>query len=85
MISSYLEYVACYVHEKNIPDQQIQELQQVFWQMQKEPLPKTWEEFESRAILYHVMMDLEEFLFVKQRFTDNNKERFESFLSSSDL
>ncbi len=85
MISSYLEYVACYVHEKNIPDQQIQELQQVFWQMQKEPLPKTWEEFESRAILYHVMMDLEEFLFVKQRFTDNNKERFENFLSSSDL
>ena len=53
--------------------------------MQKEPLPKTWEEFESRAILYHVMMDLEEFLFVKQRFTDNNKERFENFLSSSDL
>lgn len=85
MISSYLRYAANYVHEKNIPDQQIRELRQVFRQMQQEPLPKTWEEFESCAILYHVMMDLEEFLFVKQRFTDNNKERFENFLSSSDL
>lgn len=70
LISSYLGYVAYYVHEKNIPDQQIKELERVFRRMEEEPLPKTREEFESRAILYHVMMDLEEFLFVKQRFAD---------------
>lgn len=75
-ISSYLEYVARYVHEKNIPDQQIQELERVFRQMEREPLPKTREEFESRAILYHVLMDLEEFLFVKQRFADANQAYF---------
>lgn len=70
VISSYLGHIAHYVHEKNLPEQQIRELEQVFQHMEEEPLPKTREEFESRAILYHVLMDLEEFLFVKQRFAD---------------
>lgn len=33
-------------------------------------LPKTREEFESRAMLYHILMDLEEFLVFKRRFVD---------------
>lgn len=36
--------------------------------MKKEPLPVTREEFESRALLYHILMDLEEFLIEKKRF-----------------
>ena len=48
--------------------EQLEKLGQVFEQMKREPLPVTREEFENRAILYHVLMDLEEFLFVKQRF-----------------
>ena len=28
------------------------------------------EEFESRAMLYHILMDLEEFLVFKRRFVD---------------
>lgn len=47
-----------------------EELQQVFDQMKQQPLPKDREEFESRAILYHVLLDLEDFLLAKQRFTD---------------
>ena len=42
----------------------------VFDQMKLQPLPKDREEFESRAILYHVLLDLEDFLLAKQRFTD---------------
>lgn len=38
--------------------------------MKQQPLPKDREEFESRAILYHVLLDLEDFLLAKQRFTD---------------
>lgn len=71
VVSQYLEYLAQYVHEENIPDKQIEKLQQVFGQMKLEELPKDREEFENRAILYHVLMDLEEFLFVKQRFVEN--------------
>lgn len=71
-VSRYLEYLAIYVHEKNVPDQQMEDLQQVFEHMKQEPLPKTREEFENRAILYHVLMELEEFLLVKKRFQEMN-------------
>lgn len=68
IISDYLRYLAPYVHEKNIPDRQSADLQQVFDQMKQQPLPESRDEFESRAILYHVLLDLEDFLFVKKRF-----------------
>lgn len=70
IISEYLRYLVPYVHEKNIPDRQREDLQRVFDQMKQQPLPKGREEFESRAILYHVLLDLEDFLFVKKRFVD---------------
>lgn len=70
IISDYLRYLAPYVHEKNIPDRQSTDLQQVFDQMKQQPLPESRDEFESRAILYHVLLDLEDFLFVKKRFAD---------------
>lgn len=70
IISAYLGYLAEYVHETNIPDRQRKDLQQVFNQMKQQPLPGSREEFESRAILYHVLLDLEDFLFAKQKFAD---------------
>ena len=70
IISDYLRYLVPYVHEKNIPDRQSADLQQVFDQMKQQPLPESRDEFESRAILYHVLLDLEDFLFVKKRFAD---------------
>ena len=70
IISEYLRYLAKYVHEKNIPDRQREELQHIFDQMKQQPLPEEREEFESRAILYHVLLDLEDFLLAKQKFAD---------------
>ncbi|MBS6397028.1 MAG: hypothetical protein KH452_07750 [Clostridiales bacterium] len=75
IISAYLEYLAHYVHEENIPDAQIEKLQQVMEKMKADTLPRTREEFENRAILYHVLMDLEEFLFVKRRFLEQSVPR----------
>lgn len=75
MVSRYLKYLAQYVHEENIPDEQMEKLQQIMDQMKTEALPKTREEFENRAVLYHVLMDLEEFLFIKQRFLETNMPR----------
>lgn len=74
-VGRYLEYLAAYVHEETVPGAQIEKLGQVFEQMKTEPLPVTREEFENRAILYHVLMDLEEFLFVKQRFSESAIKR----------
>ena len=74
-VSRYLDYVADYVHEETVPGEQLEKLGQVFEQMKREPLPVTREELENRAILYHVLMDLEEFLFVKQRFSQSGLKR----------
>jgi len=39
--------------------------------MRQEPLPETRKEFESRAILFHILMDLSAFVQCKQRFIDD--------------
>ena len=40
--------------------------------MNLEALPRTREEFENRAILFHVLMDLREFLEMKQHFLETH-------------
>lgn len=72
-VSEYLEYLAGYVHEKNVPEEQIEKLGQVFEHMEQEELPRSRKEFENRATLYHVLVDLEEFLLVKRRFLEKNR------------
>lgn len=77
IISDYITYLTPYVKEMNIPVRQIEKLQDIFEKMREEPLPVTREEFESRAMLYHILMDLEEFLIFKKRFVDLlNEEHF---------
>ena len=67
--------MADYVVEMNIPDQQIEKLEEISEQMKQEELPKTREEFEGRALLYHILMDLEEFLVYKKRFVSGLDEK----------
>ncbi len=40
----------------------------ILWDMKQSPLPATREEFESRALLYAVLLRLEDFLQVKRQF-----------------
>lgn len=68
IIAEYLLYVADYVVEINSPEKQLNRLHEIFADMKREELPKTREEFESRAMLYHILMDMEEFLLYKKRF-----------------
>lgn len=75
IIAGYVSYLKEYVVEMNDPRKQIQRLKQIFEDMKLEELPKTREEFESRAILYHILMDLEEFLIFKRRFVDSLDDR----------
>ena len=46
---------------------------ELFKQMENEPLPETRVEFESRACLYHVLMDLEDFLLIKKRYLEEEE------------
>lgn len=83
-ISDFLEHLADYVHAEDVPGEQLRKLQMVFDHMKQEPMPVTREEFENRAILYHVLMDLEEFLFVKQRFAKREFPRPEELTEKAD-
>lgn len=71
VISDYILYMSNYVIELNEPTAQLEKLEEIFSEMKEEPLPETRDEFESRAILYHVLMDLEEFLVFKKRFVNS--------------
>lgn len=71
VVAEYLQYLTNYVTETNIPDPQIEKLKAIFADMRKEELPETMEEFENRAMLYHILMDIEDFLFCKARFVES--------------
>lgn len=68
VIAEYIMYLSEYVIEINHPTQQISRLNEIFADMRKEELPKTRDEFENRAMLYHILMDIQDFLTYKARF-----------------
>ena len=73
-VSEYVRYLSVYVKEKNEPIEQIVKLEFLIEEMKKDELPVTREEFESRALLYHTLMDLEDFLNCKKYFVENLDE-----------
>ena len=75
VISQYISYLKDYVIERNVPSRQIEALKQIFIDMEQQLLPVTRPEFESRALLYHILMDLEEFLVYKKRFVNGLDEK----------
>jgi len=70
-VAGYVKYLADFVTEKNEPVEQMTRLELLFEEMKKEEFPVTREEFESRALLYHTLMDLEDFLNCKKQFIEN--------------
>lgn len=70
IISEYIRYLADFILERNIPDAQLEKLEEIFEEMKREALPASREEFEDRALLYHVLMDLEDFVVTKKRFVE---------------
>lgn len=75
VVAEYILYMAEFVKEMNKPQNQLDELEKIFQSMREQPLPVTREEFESRAILYHILMDLEDFLVFKRRFIESRDEQ----------
>lgn len=68
VVSEYILYLSKYVIEINQPTQQIMRLNEIFADMRNEDLPKTRDEFENRAMLYHILMDIQDFLTYKANF-----------------
>ena len=73
-------YLREYVKEINNPEELERRLQGIFEGMKQEELPKSREEFESRALLYHILMDLESFLSYKRIFVEKlDKEQMDRY------
>ena len=75
VIADYLLYLAEYVIEINHPIAQITRLKELFADMRNEEMPKTREEFEDRAMLYHILMDIQDFLMLKADFVNKLDQR----------
>ncbi len=67
-IADFMESVAASFHEKNNVEGLLAELEELKEYFRKEALPKFREEFENRAILFHIMKELEYFLMLKRNF-----------------
>lgn len=68
IVREFILFIKDRIAEENNPLAEIEKLEQIFEHMRNEPLPQSREEFENRALLYHILMDLEEFLVFKKRF-----------------
>ena len=71
IVAEYLLYLADNITEFNNPEEQLVRLKGLISHLKNEELPVTREEFESGALLYHVLMDIEDFLLYKQHFINN--------------
>lgn len=75
IVADYVRYLKQYVTEMNDPKEQIERLHQTLEDIKKEHVPQNWEEFEGKAKMYHILMDLEEFLIFKKRFVESLNEK----------
>ena len=76
IVAEFVDFVMESIGKMQELDRQLSRLYSILDQMKLQELPKSRDEFESRAILYHVLMDLEDFLLIKKRFVDNLDEQY---------
>ncbi len=73
-VSEFIYEIAVSFGESNNARELTAKLSELFLQMKDSPLPVTREEFEDRAVLYAVLMDLRYFLLLKKEFAESLTE-----------
>lgn len=74
LIADIMKDIAISFHEYNNAKELIAELSLIKERYKQEEQPITREEFENRAILYHIVNDLELFLSIKKEFAESLSE-----------
>lgn len=74
-LSGLMRSISRSFHEHNNALILLEELDGVKSQLKRQPLPITREEFEARAILYQVLLELEQFLLLKREFVEGLTEK----------
>ena len=79
-ISKFLEKMSAEFSEINDAVTLLADLDGLFEHYSEETLPKSRDEFENRALLYHILCDLKSFVTLKADFAakleDNEKNRY---------
>ncbi len=79
-VANYITILTEYITEMNDPTKQMKELELLLEDMKEQPLPENRDEFENRALLYHILRDLEDFLLFKRRFIEGiDEEQFKIY------
>jgi len=74
VVADFMDFMNESIGKMHALDLQLERLEKVLAHMKQENLPETRDEFENRAVLYHVLMELEDFLQIKKRFVDELSE-----------
>ena len=69
-IAHFVRQISASFHEHNNAVELLEGLKRVKESMRKQPLPDSREEFESRAVLYRILLELEQFLEIKKTFVE---------------
>lgn len=67
-VGAFIGKIAAAYDRKNPVGELWQQLEEVFADMETEPLPESREEFEARAVLFYILKQLQEFLNLKREF-----------------
>lgn len=73
-IASFIRHISISFGESNNARDLLKELHALLEEMKNSSLPVTREEFENRAVLYLILMDLDYFLQLKKDFSDSLSE-----------
>ncbi len=79
VIADYMFYLGEHVKEDNCPEEQMKKLKEMLEEMQGHPLPVTYDEFENKAILYHILNQLEAVIEHKTSFIESLDEQQKKF------
>ena len=67
-VAAFFEEIETQYHRENDVEELLVTLKKMFADMKLEQLPQNREEFEARALLFYTLMQLDEFLTLKNRF-----------------
>ncbi len=75
VVAEVIDYIGECIGKMNALDLQFEKLEATLAHFKTQPLPVTRDEFENRAVLYHVLMDIDDFLLIKKNFVDELDEK----------
>ncbi len=67
-VADFMRHISESFHEYNNAEELLKELDERKAVIRRDPLPQNREEFERRAVLFQVMVELEQFLTLKAEF-----------------